>query len=230
MNDILIRVSVMLIPALLAVMIHEVAHGCVAQKLGDPTARLLGRLTLNPFKHLDPLGVVALLVFGFGWAKPVPVNPRNLTSPKRDMIWVALAGPVSNLLLAGLSALVLHGMMLGARWSGLSATSPLLFVFRPVLYMVAFSLFINVNLAIFNLIPIPPLDGGRILAGVLPDRQAETLSKLEPCGFLIVILLISFTSFYSVALWPIIVRIIEALAGQQLSVVVNVMHLLLRST
>ena len=229
MNDILIRVSVMLIPALLAVMIHEVAHGCVAQKLGDPTARLLGRLTLNPFKHLDLLGTLALLFFGFGWAKPVPVNPRNLTSPKRDMIWVALAGPVSNLLLAGLSALVLHGMMLGARWGGLSATSPLLFVFRPVLFMVAFSLFINVNLAIFNLVPILPLDGGRILAGLLPDRQAEALSKLEPYGFLVIILLISFTSFYSVALWPIISRIMVLLAGKELPTVVEVMHFLLHS-
>ena len=191
MNDILIRVSVMLIPALLAVMIHEVAHGCVAQKLGDPTARLLGRLTLNPFKHLDPLGVVALLVFGFGWAKPVPVNPRNLTSPKRDMIWVALAGPVSNLLLAGLSALVLHGMMLGARWSGLSATSPLLFVFRPVLYMVAFSLFINVNLAIFNLIPIPPLDGSKIVETFMDYETAYKFERfVGQYGFIVLVLIV----------------------------------------
>jgi Zn-dependent protease len=100
MEHILLKISIMLVPALLAVTMHEVAHGFIAERLGDPTARLLGRLTLNPVKHLDPIGTIALLVFGFGWARPVPVNQNNLRRAQKDMIWVSLAGPAANLLLA----------------------------------------------------------------------------------------------------------------------------------
>lgn len=192
MENILTRVSIMLIPALLAVMIHEVSHGYIAQYFGDPTARLLGRLTLNPFKHLDPLGVAALMVFGFGWAKPVPVNVQNLNAPRRDMIWISLGGPLANLALAALSALVLRGLVAtGHFFHG----EWFLFIFKPVLFMAGFSLYINVLLAVFNLLPVPPLDGGKILAGLLPYRQASLVAKLEPFGFVIVILLVFLPGF-----------------------------------
>ena len=112
MEAIISKISVMLVPALLAVILHEVAHGYVAEKFGDPTARLLGRLNLNPIRHLDPIGTLAVFVFGFGWARPVPVNAGNFRHPRRDMIWVALAGPLTNLALAVISAIFLKGLSL----------------------------------------------------------------------------------------------------------------------
>ncbi len=211
MENILARISIMLIPALLAVMTHEIAHGYMAQQLGDPTARLLGRLTLNPFKHIDPFGAIALLVFGFGWAKPVPINVNNLNSPRRDMTWVSFMGPAANLALACLSALMLRGMMVAAQHLDV-ASSHFLFVFRPVVFMTAFSLYINVILALFNLLPIPPLDGGRILAGILPRKQASLLMKVEPFGFILVILLVFFTRFWELVLAPVINLLVGWLA------------------
>ncbi len=109
METLISKIAIMLVPALFAIILHEVAHGYVAEKFGDPTARLLGRLTLNPIKHLDPIGTIAIFIFGFGWARPVPVNPGNFRHPRRDMIWVAIAGPTTNLILAILSALLLRG-------------------------------------------------------------------------------------------------------------------------
>ena len=212
MESVVAKISIMLIPALLAVMAHEVSHGLMAQQFGDPTARLLGRLTLNPFKHLDPIGTLAVLIVGFGWAKPVPVNVQNLKSPKRDMIWVSAAGPMANFVLALLSAFLLRGI--GLVSSYFSGQNQVLFmVLKPLALMAAFSLFINVVLAVLNLLPIPPLDGGRILTGFLPERQAAFISRLEPLGFPIVIVLILFTDFWPKFLIPVVFKVVGVLAG-----------------
>ena len=139
MEHILLKISIMLVPALLAVTMHEVAHGFIADKLGDPTARLLGRLTLNPIKHLDPIGTIALLVFGFGWARPVPVNANNLRRAQKDMIWVSLAGPGANLFLALFCALLLRVIIYIA--AAIPEGSQLLPMIEPVGLMAAFGLF-----------------------------------------------------------------------------------------
>jgi Zn-dependent protease len=185
-------IAISLPPLLLALTLHELAHGYVALRFGDETARWAGRLTLNPIKHMDPLGTFFIL-FGMitrtpviGWAKPVPVNPHNLRRPHTDMIWVALAGPAMNLLLAVASALALKWFPNPSWW----AASPLATsVAVPLFGMLNASMWINVGLAIFNLLPVPPLDGARVLGGVLPRRQAITFSQLEPYGFIILLLL-----------------------------------------
>ncbi|MDY0189645.1 MAG: site-2 protease family protein [Desulfuromonas sp.] len=205
----------MLVPALLAVTIHEVAHGYVADRFGDPTARLLGRLTLNPVRHLDPVGTLALLFVGFGWARPVPVNFANLRNPKKNMLWVALAGPGANMLLAMASALLLQtiGFIDGSLPFNIAGVT------KPLAMMAAFSLYINVILSVFNLVPIPPLDGGRILSAMLPNRYSAILSRIEPFGFMLVIALVFFTDIWSTVLGPIILSIVSILAGQHVEVV-----------
>jgi Zn-dependent protease len=225
MEPILLKISIMLVPALLAVTVHEVAHGFIAERFGDPTARLLGRLTLNPLKHLDPIGTIALLVFGFGWARPVPINANNLRSAKTDMIWVALAGPLSNLMLALFSALLLRAVLLVAAMMGDS--SPLLPMIRPVGLMAAFSLYINVILGLFNLFPIPPLDGGRVLMGVLPEKQSQLLRRVEPFGMLLIVFLIFFTSIWSRFFGPAVYQVVATMAGEHMNVVEQTMRLLL---
>ncbi len=225
MENIVSKIAIMLVPALLAVMLHEVAHGYIAERFGDPTARLLGRLNLNPFKHIDPLGTLAIFIIGFGWARPVPVNPRNFRHPHRDMIWVALAGPVANILLALASALLLRGFGLLDN-TGLSAASGYHSFSRPVEMMLAFSLYINTLLGIFNLIPIPPLDGGRILVGILPPRQAVLISRLEPFGFVLLMALIFLTDIWSIVLSPIIHFLVILLSGPQIDIVQQAMNFL----
>ena len=175
---------------MVSVILHECAHGWVAYMRGDPTAKLEGRLTLNPIKHIDPFGtiilpalLITLRILGYstvvlGWAKPVPVNFARLYRPKTDMIWVALAGPVTNILLAVLLSLFLRPEL------------PL-----NVVSLLAFAIFINLLLAIFNLMPIPPLDGSRILMGLLPTPLALAYSRLERYGILIVFLLLSLGIF-----------------------------------
>lgn len=225
MEAVLSKLAVMLVPALLAIMMHEVSHGYVAERFGDPTARLLGRLNLNPFKHLDPIGSIAVFIFGFGWARPVPVNPSNFRRPRKDMVWVALAGPLTNLMLALFSALLLR--ILG--W--FDPVSPdeaglYLQMLTPLKMMVAFSLYINVLLAVFNLLPVPPLDGGRILMGFVPDVYATLLSRLEPFGLVLIVLLVFFTNLWSVVLAPIISFIVMLLAGKQMELVEQAMRFL----
>lgn len=224
MEHLIAKISIMLVPALFAVMLHEVAHGYVAARFGDPTARLLGRLTLNPLRHLDPIGTLALMFFGFGWAKPVPVNFRNLHHPRRDMIWVALAGPLTNFTLALASALLLRGLG-GFPGNALGATAlgPYL---QPVALMAGFSLYINIILAVFNLVPIPPLDGGRILSGLLSKQQADFLGRIEPFGFMIILFLVFFTDIWRVLLAPIIEVLVQLLAGPQTVVVEQAMQFL----
>ena len=185
-------IAVLAVPFLLAVTLHELAHGWVADRLGDSTAREAGRLTLNPLRHLDPLGLLALVVTQmFGWAKPVPVNPLRLRRPKEDMVWVALAGPAANLAIAVFSSLALHGLIALdpqiAAHVQRGGGNPILV---PLYWMAFLSMQINVALAVFNCLPLPPLDGGRVLVGVLPRRAAMRVARIEPYGFLIVIVLL----------------------------------------
>ncbi|OHB32355.1 MAG: peptidase [Desulfuromonadaceae bacterium GWC2_58_13] len=223
MEHILAKISIMLVPALLAITLHEVAHGYVAERLGDPTARLLGRLTLNPFKHLDPIGTVALLFVGFGWARPVPVNFGNLRHPKKDMIWVALAGPLMNFSLAVLSMLLLKSFTFLGHYFP-SGTVAL--ILQPLSLMAAFGLYINVILAVFNMLPIPPLDGGRVLIGLLPEKQGDFLARFESFGFVIIIFAIFATPVWPMLLQPVISFVVGMLAGSDLDVVVRVVTFL----
>jgi len=161
------------IPLLFSVIIHEVAHGWVAYRMGDPTAKWLGRLTLNPLKHLDPVGTLMLFLAGFGWAKPVPVNFNNLSDKRKGLIFVSSAGIVANILFAFISLLFIR--LFSTSSSGIAVIL--------VYYVVQ----INITLAALNLIPIPPLDGSKILMGIVSERTRYFLARLEPYGFFIII-------------------------------------------
>lgn len=190
MEDFFLKVSVMLVPALMAITCHEVSHGFIADRFGDRTARSMGRLTLNPLKHLDIVGTLMVFLVGIGWAKPVPVNFNNLRHPKRDMIWVGAAGPVTNFCLATLSALALRGFV---TFATVVPGNPLIQMFiDPISMMLAFSVYINLVLGIFNLIPVPPLDGGRVMVGLLPYRQSVAYAGIEKYGMIGIILIVIF--------------------------------------
>lgn len=182
------RIAVWILPVIFAITVHEVAHGWVAKKRGDPTAFMLGRLTLNPIKHIDLLGTIILpgllLISGtgfiFGWAKPVPVDTRNFKNPKKDMAIVAVAGPISNLLMALGWALVIRlGVVIGVEAVSL-----------PLIYAGVAGISINLVLALINLIPIPPLDGSRIMTAILPNKWAWHYNRLERFGFIILMVLL----------------------------------------
>jgi Zn-dependent protease len=226
MENFLLKLSIMLVPALLAITCHEVSHGYVAYRFGDQTARSLGRLTLNPLKHLDIVGTLMVFLVGIGWAKPVPVDFRNLRNPKRDMIWVAAAGPATNFILAIVSAGLLRGVVLLQQYASEIWIPNLLF--EPISLMLAFSLYINLLLALFNLIPVPPLDGGRVLVGILPDRLAAAYSRIEPYGMIIIIVLVFFTKIFNYILAPLLNMGIRTLAGPQGGLVYNVTSFLMR--
>lgn len=173
---------VLKLPALLlAVTVHEVAHGLVADRLGDPTARLSGRLTLNPLPHIDPIGAIAFVLAGFGWAKPVPVNAGNLRNPTRDMALVAVAGPLSNFLVAFVG---LVGLALVPRVDSMP------FLIEPLVGVLRWVYLFNLALGVFNLIPVPPLDGGHFLPYFFPRGSLVTLRRFEQYGPLILIVLV----------------------------------------
>jgi len=225
MESFILKLSVMLVPGMLAIVCHEVSHGYVAWRFGDPTARMLGRLTLNPLKHIDIFGTLMIFFIGIGWAKPVPVVSENLRNPKRDMIWVAAAGPVTNILLATVSAFMLRGLV--AFGGSAAPGSMLAMLIEPLIMMLAFSVYINLLLAIFNMIPVPPLDGGRVLSGLLPHRQAAALSRIEPYGMIVIIVLVFFTNIFSYIISPALKIGVELLAGPQSGLVLNVTRLMM---
>lgn len=200
-NNFIQQVTLLAPPILLALTCHEYAHGYVAWSLGDPTAKNSGRLTMNPFKHLDPIGTIAIFLIKFGWAKPVPVNPVYFKHPKKDMLWVALAGPMANLGLAIASALLLK--ITASLYSGLPHHSMLSsMLLSPLLEMLGYSLLINIMLCCFNLLPIPPLDGSKILTGLLPNDLARSYMSIERYGF-IILLVLMFTNTLSVLISPV---------------------------
>jgi len=201
MNDLIQTITVYALPVIFAITLHEAAHGFVAKYFGDATAYLQGRVTLNPFKHIDPVGTVLLPLglailsslvgygFVFGYAKPVPVQFANLRNPKRDMIWVALAGPASNFIQAALWILLGYGLQAA------HVSEPFFFE------MAGAGVLVNAIIFAFNLLPIPPLDGGRILVGLLPTRASIAYSRVEPYGFVIVLGLMFVVPGLVNALW-----------------------------
>jgi Zn-dependent protease len=205
------KIAIWALPLIFAITLHEVAHGYVASLLGDQTAKLSGRLSLNPIKHIDPVGTIAvplimLLVtnFIFGWAKPVPFDARNLRHPRRDMALVALAGPLSNMLMAIIwGAIAKAGIMITGnnRWLGV-----------PLVYMGEAGIMINVVLAVLNLVPLPPLDGGKLLISLVPPRVGYQISLLEPFGFIILVILL-FTGVLSYVIAPFIYLLINLIGS-----------------
>jgi Zn-dependent protease len=205
------QIAAWVLPVLLAITVHETAHGWVALHFGDRTAQMQGRLTLNPIKHIDPVGTILvpglmLLLpggFVFGWAKPVPVDWRNFRHPKRDMAWVAAAGPASNLLMGLIWALLARlALMLPAdNWAK-----------APLLFMGVAGVFINTILMVLNLLPLPPLDGGRVLTGLLPRAWAYRFARIEPYGFIILLVLLM-SGLLSKVMWPFVQLILTMLAN-----------------
>jgi Zn-dependent protease len=199
-------------PILMALTFHECAHAYVAHRYGDDTAQKSGRLTLNPLRHLDPLGTIMIFLVQFGWAKPVPVNPYNLRNPKKDMLWISAAGPLSNMLLALVSGLLFR------LFSDLALTAEMDTIAGPIVLMIFFSMKINLALAIFNILPIAPLDGSKILYGLLPPRFGKMIFALERYGPFILLGLIIFgratgMSILGGLIWPFVDFFSKLFAG-----------------
>ncbi len=189
------RILLLAPPILMALTFHEVAHGYVALRLGDPTAKMAGRLTLNPLPHLDLIGTIMLFIVHVGWAKPVPVNPFNFKNPKKDLIWVSLAGPASNLVLAFFFGMIFR-MIPKAQLITASGISHMLIV------MLIYAIIINLVLCFFNLIPIPPLDGSKILMGLLPPEMEVQFAQFERVGPMVLLGLIMMGMFFHIPiLW-----------------------------
>lgn len=206
----LITQIVILTPGfLLAITVHEFTHGYVAYRLGDPTAKQAGRLTFNPISHLDPFGTLALILTQMiGWAKPVPVDPRYLRNPRQDMLWISLGGPAANMATAMVLAVLLHGIAFFFFRQPVSQTAG--YILQPLVMILQYGVVINVGLAVFNLIPVPPLDGAAVLAGLLPPKQAYQFEKLEPYGFIILLILIV-TGAVGIIIRPVVLGIVRTL-------------------
>lgn len=232
MNVISIVIQILIL--LFAITVHEASHGWAAKKLGDPTAYNLGRVTLNPLAHIDPFGTVILPLLlslarmpAFGWAKPVPVNPYNFRNPRRDNLWVSFAGPAANLSVAFISFLILIIMKLSIpeialfikalingffRQMGfmLPVLSPGFYPLQGLALVLLMLVLINSYFALFNLIPIPPLDGSGILAGLLSDNALARYDRIRPFGFIIVLILI-YMGLLDILMWPIKLMIVIVL-------------------
>ena len=194
------EIALLAFPVLVAVVFHELAHGYVAYLCGDPTAKNAGRLTLNPLKHLDPVGTIVFLVTRMiGWAKPVPINPIYFKNFKRDLILVSLAGPATNFLIAFIAGLALKILY------GIPASNNFVYykILLPLAIILKFTVQINIALCFFNLLPVPPLDGSKILMVILPENLNRYYSYLEPFGFVIILILL-FTNVLDKILIPII--------------------------
>jgi len=214
LNEFVRVIAIYALPVIFAITLHEAAHGYVAKYFGDMTAYMEGRVSLNPLRHIDPFGTVALplillgltkLVGGgiiFGWAKPVPVNFANLRHPKRDMLWVAAAGPLSNFVMALIWALLVK----------IGLSFPENYFALPLALMGAAGVFFNIIIMVLNLVPLPPLDGGRILVSLLPQRMASRVAGIEPYGFMILILLL-LTGVLGTVLWPAIGALMALIAA-----------------
>ena len=197
------------LPILIAITFHEVSHGFVAYKLGDPTAKMLGRLTLNPIVHIDIFGTILLPLLlvvmhsplVFGYAKPVPINPMNFKNPRKGMAISAAAGPATNIILALISGILVKFIILPL--TAVTSINVQETIFKPLLMILSYSVLINIILASFNMIPIPPLDGGRVLVGMLPSSQAHSFSKIEPFGFIVVLALL-YTGVANYIIMPLI--------------------------
>jgi len=189
LGDLVNQVLMRIIPALLCITIHELAHGYTAYKLGDRTAKDMGRLTLNPIKHIDPVGLIMMVLMRFGWAKPVPVDMRNFKHPKRYMAITAFAGPVSNILLATVMMMVfgLVFMLL----TGFAAGSTII----EILYN---TIFISIALAVFNMLPLPPLDGSKVLFSLLPDRVYDKVLQYERFGMIVLLVIVGMQMFFGI--------------------------------
>ena len=221
MFDLDLKFLLIFVPVILfSLTIHEYAHAYIANKLGDDTAKRLGRLTLNPLKHLDPIGTILLLLVHFGWAKPVPVDPRNFKDPKKDMLYVAIAGPISNIITAIISGILLKFIVFNLASTGAFGAYTV-----PLIQFLVWMIFIGVVLAVFNMLPIPPLDGSRVLYGLLPDHLANSIKKIETYGILIVfgIILFGGRTFSYILIYPFL-KFLEIFSfnNLELNIILNV--------
>lgn len=204
-TNIIREVAILAVPILMAITFHEVAHGYAALWLGDPTAKDAGRLSFNPIKHLDPLGALALFLVKIGWAKPVPVNPRYFKDPRKGMILVSIAGPITNFILAVFFSIIFHLLLWGF---GQSQQSLVISTVQPLLYMCQAGVLVNLGLGVFNLLPVPPLDGSNIVAGLLPQKYVEPFLRFGKYGMVVLIIL-----FISGAVQKVILPVIYGLAS-----------------
>ncbi len=212
MENTIRQIILFMVPFIFSLSIHEAAHAWMANKFGDSTARLLGRMTLNPIPHIDMFGTIVFPILSivfpqsifFGWGKPVPVNPLNLKDVRRDHLWISLAGPASNLILAIISAFLFRFIIFYFPDTLLSVNGG--FFIKPIFTILNTMISLNVALAFFNLVPIPPLDGSKILAGILPIKYSQYIYKLEEFGFFLLLIFLV-TGIYRILAIPIIYMI-----------------------